>query len=106
MLIDYYDQHGGQESGFMREVDGKTVMVLDPSFKRRRDQEILDEKLRNAAMFRIHDRLIPEIQKAYQFKVTRIERHIVACYDSTSGGYFSPHRDNTTKGTAHRRFAV
>ena len=35
-----------------------------------------------------------------------MERYIVACYDSTEGGYFRPHRDNTTKGTAHRRFAV
>lgn len=106
MLIDYYDQLGGMESGFMREVNGKTVQVLDPGFKRRRDQEILDERLRDAAMYRVHDRLLPEIHKAFQFKVTRIERHIVACYDSASGGYFSPHRDNTTKGTAHRRFAV
>jgi predicted 2-oxoglutarate/Fe(II)-dependent dioxygenase YbiX len=57
-------------------------------------------------MFRIHDRLAPEILKAFQFHATRIERHIVACYDSGTGGYFRPHRDNTTKGTAHRRFAV
>jgi len=38
--------------------------------------------------------------------VTRMERYIVACYDASVGGYFQPHRDNTTKGTAHRRFAV
>lgn len=30
----------------------------------------------------------------------------MACYDSSSGGFFRPHRDNTTKGTAHRKFAV
>lgn len=35
-----------------------------------------------------------------------MERYIVACYDAESGGHFRPHRDNTTKGTAHRRFAV
>ncbi|MEB3356094.1 MAG: 2OG-Fe(II) oxygenase [Synechococcales bacterium] len=105
-LIDYYNQHGGEESGFMREVKGQTVLIRDHGFKRRRDQEILDAELRNAAMYRIHDRLAPEIHKAFQFQATRIERHIVACYDSTSGGFFSPHRDNTTKGTAHRRFAV
>ena len=105
-LIDYYCQHGGEESGFMREKQGHTVYVSDRSFKRRRDRELLDERLRNAAMFRIHDRLAPEIHKAFQFQATRIERHIVACYDSVSGGFFRPHRDNTTKGTAHRRFAV
>jgi peroxiredoxin/predicted 2-oxoglutarate/Fe(II)-dependent dioxygenase YbiX len=105
-LIDYYDYHGGAESGFMREIDGKTVGVHDHTFKRRCDQEILDETLRNQAMYRIHDRLLPEIYKAFQFKATRMERHIVACYDGNSGGFFKPHRDNTTKGTAHRRFAV
>jgi predicted 2-oxoglutarate/Fe(II)-dependent dioxygenase YbiX len=35
-----------------------------------------------------------------------MERYIVACYDAEQGGHFRPHRDNTTKGTAHRRFAV
>ena len=35
-----------------------------------------------------------------------MERYIVACYDGDVGGCFRPHRDNTTKGTAHRRFAV
>lgn len=105
-LIAYYNQHGGKESGFMREEKGRTMLISDHYFKRRRDQEILDEDLRNAAMFRIHDRLLPEIHKAFQFQVTRIERHIVACYDSVSGGFFRPHRDNTTKGTAHRKFAV
>ena len=105
-LIAYYNQHGGEESGFMREVKGRTTLINDDSFKRRRDQEILDQELRNAAMYRIHDRLAPEIAKAFQFQATRIERHIIACYNSTSGGFFRPHRDNTTKGTAHRKFAV
>ncbi|MBM4012975.1 MAG: redoxin domain-containing protein [Planctomycetes bacterium] len=105
-LMRYYDERGGEGSGFMQEAGGRTVHVTDPSFKRRRDQQIADENLRKACMFRIHDRLIPEIHKAFQFRATRIERYIVACYDATSGGFFSPHRDNTTKGTAHRRFAV
>jgi peroxiredoxin/predicted 2-oxoglutarate/Fe(II)-dependent dioxygenase YbiX len=105
-LIAYYDQHGGEESGFMEEVRGRTVCVSDPSFKRRRDQSILDDSLRTALIVRIYERLVPEIYKAFQFQSTRIERHIVACYDSASGGFFRPHRDNTTKGTMHRKFAV
>ena len=35
-----------------------------------------------------------------------MERRIVACYDAADHGHFRPHRDNTTSGTAHRRFAV
>jgi peroxiredoxin/predicted 2-oxoglutarate/Fe(II)-dependent dioxygenase YbiX len=106
MLIDYYESHGGEESGFMREEGGMTVRKVDYGHKLRSDREILDETLRTAAMHRIHDRLVPEVQKAFQFRATRIERYIVACYDSATGGHFRPHRDNTTKGTAHRRFAV
>lgn len=105
-LITYYNQHGGKESGFMREKNGRTVEISDPSFKRRKDQDILDEELKDSAMARILYRLAPEVHKAFQFKATRIERHIVACYDSESQGFFRCHRDNTTKGTAHRKFAV
>jgi predicted 2-oxoglutarate/Fe(II)-dependent dioxygenase YbiX len=105
-LIRFYDERGGVESGFMREVEGRTVAVHDHGFKRRRDQEIEDDAVRKACMLRIHDRLVPEIHKAFQFRATRIERYIVACYDAATGGHFRPHRDNTTKGTAHRRFAV
>ena len=35
-----------------------------------------------------------------------MERYIVPCYAAEDGGHFHAHRDNTTKGTAHRRFAV
>jgi predicted 2-oxoglutarate/Fe(II)-dependent dioxygenase YbiX len=35
-----------------------------------------------------------------------MERYIVSCYAAEDGGHFRAHRDNTTSGTAHRRFAV
>jgi predicted 2-oxoglutarate/Fe(II)-dependent dioxygenase YbiX len=90
----------------MREVEGRTKGMIDHDHKRRRDCEIEDALLRRACMVRIHDRLAPEIEKAFQFRATRMERYIVACYDAEEAGHFRPHRDNTTKGTAHRRFAV
>jgi predicted 2-oxoglutarate/Fe(II)-dependent dioxygenase YbiX len=90
----------------MREVDGRTVGVQDPSFKVRRDHLIEDEALQAALRARISRRLVPEIMKAFQFRVTRLERYLVASYSAEEGGHFSAHRDNTTKGTAHRRFAV
>ncbi len=90
----------------MHEVDGRTVSVVDYRHKRRSDCLIADPKLRSYAMQRIVRRLVPEIHKVFQFQVTRLERCIVACYGADPGGYFRPHRDNTTKGTMHRRFAV
>ncbi|QGZ42433.1 AhpC/TSA family protein [Pseudoduganella flava] len=108
-LIGLYERHGGTESGFMREVDGKTVGVLESSFKRRQDFTFDAgddfEPLRAAVRARLTRRLVPEIRKAFQFDATRIERYIVACYDGAAGGFFRAHRDNTTPGTAHRRFA-
>ena len=105
-LIDYYETVGGTPSGFMREVNGQTVVAMDPSHKMRSDVTIEDDALRNMIRVRMHRRLAPLIRQAFQFEPSRMERYIVACYDAESGGYFRPHRDNTTKGTAHRRFAV
>jgi predicted 2-oxoglutarate/Fe(II)-dependent dioxygenase YbiX/alkyl hydroperoxide reductase subunit AhpC len=105
-LIALYDAHGGIESGFMREVDGKTVGIHDPSHKRRRDHTITDKDLLSAIQARFTRRIVPEIRKIHQFEVTRMERYIIGCYTSEDGGHFRAHRDNTTKGTAHRRFAV
>lgn len=105
-LISLYDQEGGEDSGFMREEAGLTVRALNHDHKQRRDTEITDERLITMLKQRVIRRIVPEIQKAFQFKVTRMERYIVACYSEEHGGHFRPHRDNTTKGTAHRRFAL
>jgi predicted 2-oxoglutarate/Fe(II)-dependent dioxygenase YbiX len=105
-LVAVYEALGGKDSGFMVERDGKTVGVHDHAAKRRRDCEIEDEALRAAIRQRVSRRIAPEMRKAFQFDPTRIERYIVACYDGSEGGHFRAHRDNTTPGTAHRRFAV
>jgi len=105
-MIGLYEAHGGEESGFMREIDGKTVAVHNPDHKRRKDYTITDPGLIRQVQDRIIRRINPEIQKIHFFKPTRMERYIVSCYAAEDGGHFRAHRDNTTKGTAHRRFAV
>ena len=52
-LIGLYEKHGGQESGFMREVDGKTVAVNDHSHKRRKDYTIEDPEIVRQTHLRI-----------------------------------------------------
>ncbi len=105
-LIDAYERDGGGPSGFMREIDGRTIGIMDPTFKRRRDAGIDDQDIRARIRRAISGRLLPEIKRSFCFEATRMERYIVACYDSADRGFFRPHRDNTSKGTAHRRFAV
>lgn len=103
-LIAFYDQAGGTPSGVMREIGGKTVGVLD-DFKRRSDATIEDVDFRAELLQRIERRLVSQIFRSFQFQATRIERYLVARYDADTGGYFRPHRDNTTSATAHRKFA-
>ena len=105
-LISLYDQGSGEDSGFMREEEGLTVRALNHIHKQRRDTEISDERLISLLKQRVIRRIVPEIQKVFQFRVTRMERYIVACHSEEHGGHFRPHRDNTTKGTVHRRFAL
>ncbi len=105
-LIAIYERRGGTESGFMREIDGKTIEIKDSKHKTRRDVLIDDSATVRQTQIRIHRRIAPEILKVHQFQVTRMERYLVACYAAEDRGHFRAHRDNTTKGTAHRRFAV
>jgi predicted 2-oxoglutarate/Fe(II)-dependent dioxygenase YbiX/peroxiredoxin len=106
LLIDLYNQNGGEESGFMRETNGRTVGVTDFAHKRRKDFNLSDDAMIKQTQLRIRRRVVPEIHKVHQFVVTRMERYLVGCYSAEDGGHFNSHRDNTTSGTAHRRFAV
>ena len=103
-LIEYYDRLGGEDLGFARDIDGKTRRVIDHSHKRRGDRELLDGALCDACRDRIRDHLLPMVQRAYGLRITRMERYLVSCYERD--GHFKAHRDNTTKGTAHRKLAV
>ena len=104
-LIGLFDGGSSRDSGFLREENGMTVERFDPGFKRRRDLAIEDQALIDRLKHRLAFRLRPLIQRAFQFEATRIERWLVACYDAADGGHFAAHRDNTTRGAAHRRFA-
>ena len=105
-LIALHETQGGEESGFMRDVGGKTVQLHNHAHKRRKDHVIQDEGVIRQTQQLFHRRVLPELLKAYQFKATRMERFLVGCYSEEDGGHFVAHRDNTTKGTAHRRFAA
>lgn len=105
-LVQAYEARGGEESGFMIQRGGRTLLASDPAHKRRRDALLDDRALIAAARQRILHRIVPEIARASHFHATRMERYLVACYSAEEQGHFRAHRDNTTPGTAHRRFAV
>jgi predicted 2-oxoglutarate/Fe(II)-dependent dioxygenase YbiX len=103
-LIDLHQASGGTFSGVMRDEGQRTVAVMD-ELKKRRDITVEPPELQAAIHERLARRLFPFIRMALGFTVTRTERLLVSCYDAADGGVFHPHRDNTTQGTAHRRFA-
>lgn len=107
-FIAYAERTGLEDSGFMTTdpATGQTVGMINHRHKRRSDCMIEDADLRRALEMRVVRRLVPQMEKAFQFKATRLERYLIACYEGETGGWFRPHKDNTTLGTAHRRFAV
>jgi hypothetical protein len=54
---------------------------------------------------RLSRRLFPEIQKSFQYKITRREAYRIGSYTGERGGELHGHRDNTKPKVAHRRFA-
>lgn len=101
-LIEAFSAHGGEDSAVLTDAGP----LQAHGFKRRRDWRIADRALVAEVQSRIIQRIAPDIAHAFQFKATRMERLIVACYDAAEGGRFGPHRDNTVAASAHRRFAV
>ena len=105
-LVQFYDRLGGKDSGFLLDTDGKTSTVVDYRLKRRNDLGIVRAEIREVIRGQIVRRLVPAVERFFQFSATRMDRYIVACYDSAIGGHFHRHRDNVNIGAQHRRFAV
>ena len=105
-LIQFYETQGAVESGFQFDVDGKTVTLSDWRFKRRSDAAVVVPEVRELVRDHVVRRLVPQIERYFQFRTTRMDRCIVACYDSAVGAHFHRHRDNINAGAQHRRFAL
>ena len=78
----------------------------DPGIKKRTDVGVVDPALIATLQDRVNRRIVPEVAKAFRRPVRYLESFRIGCYDADSGGYFRRHRDNTTRYTAHRLFAV
>jgi predicted 2-oxoglutarate/Fe(II)-dependent dioxygenase YbiX/peroxiredoxin len=105
-LVRLYDKMGGEDSGFLLDVEGKTRTVVNYRLKQRRDLPIVVPELRERIRDQLVRRLLPAIGRYFQFTATRMDRSMVSCYDAMEGGHFFRHRDNVNAGAQHRRFAV
>ena len=106
-LIEVFERGDNVASGIQRaKQDGSGAEVIDPTFKQRRDLTVRDPALNAAIKAPVESRVLPEIVKAFFYRVTNFEPFRIVRYDADSGGYFRPHRDNTNLSSAHRRFAM
>ncbi len=105
-LIRLFDEVGGEDSGFMLDIDGETRTVINPALKRRQDMVISDPGLREMMRDRIARRVVPAMERFFRFAPTRADRYLVSAYTAETGGHFFRHRDDVNAGARHRRFAM
>lgn len=104
-LIAHFDKSEHTPSGVL-DLSGKTPQWRpDPAVKQRRDLQLEDPELIGAVERAIAARVLPQIRKAFNYVVTHHEPFKLVRYD-TGSGYFRPHRDNETRDTQYRRFAM
>jgi peroxiredoxin/predicted 2-oxoglutarate/Fe(II)-dependent dioxygenase YbiX len=105
-VIDYFNAREPSESGFAAEVGGRTFDLINPALKRRQDVTVEDADMAAAIKHKLETRLLPMVKRAFGWQATEIERYLITRYGEHDRGFFSPHRDDVTAGTAHRKFAV
>lgn len=105
-LIEAFHQRGHEESGIFSLEEGELHHRVDHTMKKRFDHYVRDENLTQAISGRMSRRVLPEIFKAFCYRVTRLEEFKIVCYRASEKGYFRPHRDNLSPQTVHRRFAL
>lgn len=80
--------------------------VVDVHTKRRLDTHLEDPALFIGVRDALVRRVAPAIAQASHVHTSVIETPCIGCYDSVAGGWFRRHRDNTSRQTAHRQFAI
>lgn len=104
-LMEFWEQGQREENVVAARDDG--AGYANPKSKIRSDVVLPeDSALTGELIGAIGRRLLPEVVKAFNFQVTRMERFRIGCYDAASSGFFAAHRDNTTPRTRHRRYAL
>jgi len=106
-LMHVHDSQGNEPSGFLQQVEGRSVLLSDAEVKVRRDHVVADGSPLEAEIRHVFQRrVIPEIARATHSPIQRHELFKIVRYEAEEGGHFRPHRDNTSSAGRTRRFAV
>jgi peroxiredoxin/predicted 2-oxoglutarate/Fe(II)-dependent dioxygenase YbiX len=109
-LIEYWQSGDKRANEVTRGTPGQADYAArsDGVVKRRTDVLIPEDT--NPTNLAIRDRLlarlVPEVFKAFQFRVRSYEIARIGCYDAGDGGWFRPHRDDAGDPAKPRRFAL
>ncbi|HWP94609.1 MAG TPA: 2OG-Fe(II) oxygenase [Gammaproteobacteria bacterium] len=106
-LIAAFERDGGQPSGVYYIENGQATWKPDPTIKARRDYYLPEEDpLTNRIRDLLARRVLPEVKRCFNYQILQHEPFKLIRYDGDTGGYFRPHRDNESRDSAHRRFAM
>lgn len=106
-LIDRWRESGNEEGMVQsRAPHGGDVTMLDRATKSRRDHQVTDRKLAEHLAGFVGRRIGPEMAKAFYVQGLAFDRFVITCYSGERGDHFRMHRDNTTAGSQHRKFAL
>ena len=104
-LIAHFEETGGTPSGTAYIEGDKALWKPDPAVKMRRDVYLNEGIWLDRVKEALVRRVLPEIQRCFNFQVSQHEVFKLIRYDADAG-YFRPHRDNESRDTRHRRFAM
>ncbi|HMB77025.1 MAG TPA: 2OG-Fe(II) oxygenase [Kiloniellaceae bacterium] len=104
-LIELYHSGGNTPTGIKRSTDEQLGGFQNKDVKIRRDHVITDPARARALGDIVGKRVVPEIFKAFSFRVKYVKEFKIGRYGADDKGFFRPHRDNYGE-RGGRRFAM
>ena len=103
-LIRLWHEGGNSETGVFRQDQTQPGGQIDRSTKSRRDHVVTESDVARHIVAVLNRRVVPEIFKAFSFRVKYVKEFKIGCYKAEDSGVFKPHRDNFAE-RGGRRFA-
>lgn len=105
-LVKVWHNEGHEQTGVETSAGGQRAEQVTHTLKRRTDHIVTDAQRSREIATMVGRRVMPEIARAFSYRASRFEGFKIVCYEAVDRGFFSPHRDNLSPSTAHRRFAL
>lgn len=105
-LIDIWHGDNKESGTITMGKTGREAKEIRHEVKRRRDHHVGDPALFDEISDTVFARIAPEVERAFDTRLDRVEEFKIVRYDSEEGGFFRAHRDNSIPDKAQRRFAM